>query len=150
MNLSDLNSIPLKRDQKKRLGRGPGSGTGKTSGRGVKGQKSRSGYSRKIGFEGGQMPLFRRLPKKGFTNALFRVTYDIVNTGQLNAFDDGTKIDLELLKATGLVKKNAERVKVLAKGALSKKLHIEASRYSAAAKEMIEAAGGQAEELASR
>ncbi len=150
MNLSDLNAIPLKRDAKKRLGRGIGSGTGKTSGRGMKGQKSRAGYSRKVGFEGGQMPLYRRLPKKGFTNALFRVTYDIVNTGQLNSFSDGTKIDIEVLKAAGLVKKNAQRVKVLAKGALSKKLHIEAARYSATAKQMIEAAGGQAEEISAR
>ena len=150
MNLSDLNAIPIKRNPKKRLGRGIGSGTGKTSGRGMKGQKSRSGYSRKVGFEGGQMPLYRRLPKKGFTNALFRVSYDIVNTGQLNSFADGAKIDIEVLKAAGLVKKNAERVKVLAKGALSKKLHIEAARYSVTAKQMIEAAGGQAEEIAAR
>ena len=96
------------------------------------------------------MPLYRRLPKKGFTNALFRVTYDIVNTGQLNVFDEGTRIDIEVLKAAGLIKKNAERVKVLAKGALSKNLQIEAARFSAAARQMIEAAGGKAQELAER
>ena len=150
MNLADLNAIPIKRKMRKRVGRGPGSGHGKTSGRGVKGQKSRSGYSRKLGFEGGQMPLYRRLPKKGFSNALFKVTYDIVNTGQLNEFDENTEINIEVLKAVGLIKKNAVRVKVLAKGALNVKLNIEASAFSASAKEMVENAGGTIKELASK
>ena len=147
MNLSDLNAIPMKRQRRKRVGRGPGSGNGKTAGRGTKGQKSRSGYSRRLGFEGGQMPLFRRIPKKGFTNSLFKVTYAIVNTGQLNGFEDDTAIDLELLKSSGLVKKTAERVKILGKGALSRKVSIKANKFSATAKQMIEAAGGTAEEI---
>ncbi len=150
MNLSDLNAIPMKRQYRKRVGRGPASGQGKTAGRGVKGQRSRSGFSRKVGFEGGQMPLYRRLPKKGFSNALFKVTYDIVNTGQLNIFDDDATINMEVLKASGLIKKNAKHVKVLAKGALTKKLSIEAARFSAVAKQMIESAGGQAQELAAK
>ncbi|MFT7620258.1 MAG: large subunit ribosomal protein L15 [Planctomycetota bacterium] len=150
MNLSDLNAIPIKRQTRKRVGRGQASGNGKTAGRGHKGQKSRSGYSRKVGFEGGQMPLYRRLPKKGFTNALFKVTYDIVNTGQLNDFDDDASIDIEVLKASGLIKKNAKHVKVLAKGALTKKLNISVARFSAVAVQMIESAGGQAQELAAK
>lgn len=150
MNLSDLNAIPIKRKQRKRVGRGPASGTGKTAGRGHKGQKSRSGYSRKVGFEGGQMPLYRRLPKKGFSNALFKVTYDIVNTGQLNIFDDDATVDIEVLKMSGLIKKNAQHVKVLAKGALTKKLNIKVARFSAVAVQMIESAGGQAQELVAK
>ena len=147
MNLSDLNAIPMKRDRKRRIGRGPGSGHGKTSGRGMKGQKSRSGSSRRFGFEGGQMPLYRRLPKKGFTNALFRVEYAIVNTGQLDSCDVDT-INLETMKSLGLVKKNASKVKILGKGALSRKMVVEADRFSATAKQMIEAAGGTAKEIA--
>ena len=148
MNLSDLNGIPLRRDKRKRVGRGLGGGQGKTSGRGTKGHKSRTGYSRRYGFEGGQMPLYRRLPKKGFNNSLFRVEYAIVNTGQLNGFDDDAAVDLDALKQAGLVKKNASRVKVLAKGALTKKLAIRADRFSEAAREMIVDAGGAAEEIA--
>ena len=147
MNLSDLNAIPMKRKRRKRVGRGPGSGNGKTAGRGTKGQKSRSGYSRRMGFEGGQMPLFRRIPKKGFTNSLFKVTYAIVNTGQLNNFEDGTTLDLEAMKQEGLVKKTAERVKILGKGALTRKVTVRANKFSATAKQMIEAAGGSAEEI---
>ncbi|MCA9322247.1 MAG: 50S ribosomal protein L15 [Planctomycetes bacterium] len=148
MNLNDLNGVPLQRSTKRRKGRGPGSGAGKTAGRGTKGQKSRSGSSRRMGFEGGQMPLFRRLPKKGFTNALFRVEYEIVNTGALNAFEDGVTVDLELLKSTGLVKKNAARIKILAKGALTRKLTIKADKFSAPARQMVEGVGGSAEEIA--
>lgn len=150
MNLEDLNAIPTKRKHRKRVGRGPASGNGKTAGRGVKGQKSRSGFSRKVGFEGGQMPLYRRVPKKGFSNALFKVTYDIVNTGQLNIFDDDAVVNIESLKAAGLIKKNAKHVKVLAKGALTKKLDVQVARFSAVAKQMIESAGGQAQELAAK
>ncbi len=150
MNLSDLNAIPMKRKYRKRVGRGPASGHGKTAGRGVKGQKSRSGWSRKVGFEGGQMPLYRRLPKKGFSNALFKVTYDIVNTGQLNIFEDDETVNIEALKTAGLIKKNAKHVKVLAKGALSKKLNVHVARFSAVASQMIESAGGQAKELAAK
>ena len=98
MNLADLKQIPMNRKKRKRIGRGPASGQGKTAGRGENGQKSRSGYSRRMGFEGGQMPLYRRLPKKGFTNYLFRVEYAIVNTGQLNDFEAGTTVDVDMLK----------------------------------------------------
>ncbi len=147
MNLSDLNAVPMKRKFRKRKGRGPGSGAGKTAGRGTKGQRSRSGFSRRMGFEGGQMPLYRRLPKKGFTNALFKVEYEIVNTGQLELFDEGTTVDLEALKTHGLVKKNTKRVKILGKGTLGKSLVIKADKFSATARRMIEEVGGTAEEL---
>ena len=150
MNLNDLNAVPVKRQKRKRKGRGIAAGQGKTCGRGTKGQKSRSGYSRRFGFEGGQMPLFRRLPKKGFTNALFKVEYAIVNTGQLNIFDDDAKVDLEVLKGAGLVKKNATRIKILAKGALSKQLSIEADKFSQTARQMVESVGGTAQEKAGK
>jgi len=146
MNLNDLNAVPVKRQKRKRKGRGIAAGQGKTCGRGTKGQKSRSGYSRRMGFEGGQMPLFRRLPKKGFSNYLFKVEYAIVNTGQLNDFEGDATIDLAALKAVGLVKKNAVRVKILAKGALTKKLAIEADKFSQTARQMIESVGGQAQQ----
>ncbi|MEZ6196002.1 MAG: 50S ribosomal protein L15 [Planctomycetota bacterium] len=148
MNLSDLNQVPMKRAKRKRLGRGPASGQGKTAGRGTKGQKARSGYSRRFGFEGGQMPLYRRLPKKGFTNALFRVEYSIVNVGSLEELEAGTTVTLELLKELGMVKKNASRLKILGKGALAKKLSVEAHAFSATAKQAIEDAGGSATEVA--
>ena len=147
MNLSHLNAVQEKRSPKKRVGRGPGSGTGKTAGRGSKGHKSRTGYARRLGFEGGQMPLYRRLPKRGFNNYEFRVEYAIVNTGQLNDFADGSTVGLDQLKAAHLVRAKADLVKVLAKGALTKKLKIQAHRFSAAAKQMIEAAGGSTQEL---
>ena len=150
MNLNEIMKLAGAHKRRKRLGHGRGSGHGKTSGRGTKGQKSRSGFSRRFGFEGGQMPLFRRLPKKGFSNALFKVRYAIVNTGQLNEFDEETTINLEILKSTGLVKKNTVRVKVLAKGTLTRKLQIQADKFSVAAKQMIEAAGGTAEEIAAK
>ena len=150
MNLEELNAVPEQRKQRKRVGRGPGSGHGKTAGRGTKGQKSRSGYARRMGFEGGQMPLYRRLPKKGFSNALFKVRYEIVNTGQLGVFDEGAVVDLAALKEARLVKARAERVKVLGKGALTKKLEVRADRFSQTARQMIEAAGGTATEVASR
>jgi large subunit ribosomal protein L15 len=151
MNLSDLNRKPVKPSQKRRrVGRGAASGQGKTAGRGHKGQKSRSGYSRRFGFEGGQMPLYRRLPKKGFTNALFKIEYEIVNVAQLESFDAGTTIDLALLKASGLVKKNAQRLKILGKGTLSTKLEVQANAFSATARQMIEDAGGTVTEIASK
>jgi large subunit ribosomal protein L15 len=148
MNLTDLNNVPQKRKYKKRVGRGPGSGTGKTAGRGQKGHSSRTGYARRMGFEGGQMPLYRRLPKKGFNNAQFRVEYAIVNTGQLNDFADGATVTIDALKQSHLVRQKAERVKILGKGALSRKLKIQAHKFSSAAKQLIEAAGGAAQEIA--
>jgi large subunit ribosomal protein L15 len=128
------------------VGRGPGSGLGKTSGRGEKGQKSRSGYSRKVGFEGGQMPLHRRLPKRGFHNR-FRKEYTEVNVGRLDAFDAGTIVTPELLIKRGLIKKLRDGVKVLAKGSLSKALTVRAHKFSAKAQETIAGAGGKAEVL---
>lgn len=151
MNLSDLNQKRVQPTKKRRrVGRGAASGQGKTAGRGTKGQKSRSGYSRQFGFEGGQMPLYRRLPKKGFTNALFKVEYEIVNVAQLDEFDAGATIDLETLKKAGLVKKNAQRLKILGKGALSTKLDVHANAFSATARQMITDAGGTATEIASK
>ena len=130
---------------RKRVGRGPGSGLGKTSGRGENGQKSRSGYSRKAGFEGGQLPLFRRLSKRGFNNYEFRTVYSTVNVSDLNRFEDGTVVDLALLKEVGLIKKELDGVKVLGNGDLTKKLTVKANNFSKTAKEKIENIGGKTE-----
>ncbi len=148
MNVGDLNEVREDRLKRKmRVGRGVGSGHGKTAGRGTKGHKSRTGYSRRWGFEGGQMPLYRRLPKRGFTNALFRVEYSIVNTGALDIFEEGATIDIDVLKKAGLLTKNSERLKILAKGALSRRLIVKADRFSDAARQMIESLGGTAQEI---
>ena len=128
----------------KRVGRGIGSGTGKTSGRGHKGQKARSGGSIRPGFEGGQMPLQRRLPKRGFTN-IFRKVYAIVNVGDLNVFTDDQLVTLEELKAAGLVKKVGAGVKLLGDGELERKLTIQVAKASAAAVEKVTAKGGKIE-----
>jgi large subunit ribosomal protein L15 len=133
--------------KRKRVGRGPGSGTGKTAGRGEKGQKSRSGYSRKVGFEGGQMPLHRRVPKRGFTNAPFRKEFAEVNLGRLEVFEEGTIVTPEVLVKWGIVKKVRDGVKILGKGDLTKALTVHAHRFSARAKERIAGAGGKAEVL---
>ena len=127
----------------KRLGRGSGSGLGKTSGKGHKGAKARSGGKRP-GFEGGQMPLYRRVPKKGFTN-IFRTEYAEVNVGQLEVFNDGVVVNAELLKAAGIIKKTMDGVKILGNGELTKKLTVEAAKFTESAKEKIEAVGGKAE-----
>ena len=128
----------------KRLGRGVGSGLGKTSGKGHKGAKARSGGGKRPGFEGGQMPLYRRVPKKGFTN-IFRLEYAEVNVGQLEVFNDGVVVNAELLKAAGIIKKTMDGVKVLGNGELTKKLTVEAAKFTESAKEKIEAVGGKAE-----
>ena len=128
----------------KRLGRGSGSGLGKTSGKGHKGAKARSGGGKRPGFEGGQMPLYRRVPKKGFTN-IFRVEYAEVNVGQLEVFNDGVVVNAELLKAAGIIKKTLGGVKILGTGELTKKLTVEAAKFTESAKEKIEAVGGKAE-----
>ncbi|MBR2923774.1 MAG: 50S ribosomal protein L15 [Clostridia bacterium] len=128
----------------KRLGRGVGSGLGKTSGKGHKGAKARSGGGKRPGFEGGQMPLYRRVPKKGFTN-IFRMEYAEVNVGQLEVFTEGTVVNAELLKAAGIIKKTMDGVKVLGNGELTKKLTVEAAKFTESAKEKIEAVGGKAE-----
>jgi large subunit ribosomal protein L15 len=132
---------------RKRVGRGPGSGLGKTAGRGEKGQKSRSGFARKPGFEGGQMPLHRRIPKRGFTNAPFRKQFACVNLGRLEVFEAGTIVTPELLVRHGLLRKLLDGVKVLADGELTKALTIHAHRFSGKAQERIAALGGKAETI---
>jgi len=132
---------------RKRVGRGLGSGLGKTAGRGEKGQKSRSGYARKVGFEGGQMPLHRRVPKRGFSNARFRKEFTEVNLERLESFEAGTIVTPELLLKRGIIKKVRDGVKVLGKGGLSKPLTVRAHKFSARAQELIAGAGGKAEIL---
>jgi len=130
---------------KKRVGRGSGSGLGKTSGRGQKGQKARSGGSINPVFEGGQLPLYRRIPKRGFSNAKFKTVYAIINVEDLNVFEDGTVVTPALLKDTGLVKKQLDGVKVLGNGKLEKKITIQANKFSTSALEKIKEAGSKAE-----
>jgi large subunit ribosomal protein L15 len=144
MNQSKLKPAPGARKDRKRVGRGPGSGTGKTSGRGEKGQKSRSGYSRKRGFEGGQMPLHRRVPKRGFTN-IFRTHYRTVNIDRLNGLPAGSDVTPESLQAAGLLKKGRLPVKVLGNGEIKVALNVRAHKYTGSAARKIEAAGGKAE-----
>ena len=127
-----------------RLGRGVGTGLGKTSGKGHKGAKARSGGGKRPGFEGGQMPLYRRVPKKGFTN-IFRTEYATVNVGQLEAFDNGAVVTAAMLKEAKIIRKTLDGVKVLGNGELTKKLTVEAAKFTASAKEKIEALGGKAE-----
>ena len=146
MELSNLKPKKGARHAKKRVGRGPGSGHGKTSGRGEKGQKSRSGFSRQPGFEGGQMPLHRRLPKRGFTN-IFKTEYAVVNLSDLERFDNGATVDETALRQAGLVKGQHDGIKVLGNGKLSKKLTVAATKFSATAKSAIEAAGGTVQEI---
>lgn len=130
---------------RKRVGRGPGSGLGKTSGKGHKGQNARSGGGVRPGFEGGQLPLFRRLPKRGFTNAPFKTEYAVINLSDLNRFDDGAVITPEILKEMGLVKNQLDGIKVLGNGTLEKKLVVKAHKFSNVAKEQIEKLGGKVE-----
>ena len=130
---------------RKRVGRGPGSGLGKTSGRGQKGQKARSGGSINPVFEGGQLPLYRRLPKRGFTNAKFKVSYATVNLSDLNVFEDGTVVTPALLKEKGLVKKQLDGIKVLGNGTLEHKITIQANKFSTSALEKIKESGSKAE-----
>ncbi len=144
MKLHELTPAPGSRKARKRVGRGPGSGTGKTAGRGHNGQKSRSGYSRMRGFEGGQMPLHRRLPKRGFTN-IFRIVCRTVNIERLNGFAAGSMIDPDALQDAGLLKKGSNPVKILGNGELSVALTVRAHRFTGTAATKIEAAGGQAE-----
>jgi large subunit ribosomal protein L15 len=146
MELNNLKPKKGARHAKKRVGRGPGSGHGKTSSRGEKGQKSRSGYSRQMGFEGGQMPLHRRLPKRGFTN-IFKKEYAVVNLSDLERFDNGATVDEATLRQAGLVKGRNDGVKVLGYGELSKKLTVSATKFSKTAKEAIEKAGGSCQEI---
>lgn len=145
MNLSDLVPSAGSRKNRKRIGRGPGSGHGKTSCRGHKGQKSRSGGGTKPGFEGGQMPLQRRLPKRGFTN-IFQERYSVVNIGALDKLEE-TAITLEILEDAGIIKNQKNRVKILGRGDISKPITVKAHAFSASAKEKIEKAKGSIELL---
>lgn len=144
MKLHELQYTEGSRKDRKRLGRGQGSGQGKTAGKGHKGQNARSGGGVSLGFEGGQTPLFRRIPKRGFTN-FTRVEYAIVNVDALNAFENDTVISVELLKAVGLVRQELDGVKILGKGTLEKKLTVQANKFSKSAVEVIEQAGGKVE-----
>lgn len=146
MKLNELKATEGARSTKKRIGRGLGSGNGKTSGKGQKGQNSRSGGGVAIGFEGGQTPFFKRMPKRGFTNYT-RKEYAIVNVEDLNKFEDGVTVDFAAVKAAGLVKKELDGLKVLGNGKLEKKLSVKAAKFSASAKKAIEEAGGTAEVL---
>ena len=128
----------------KRIGRGHGSGNGKTAGKGHKGQNARSGGGVRPGFEGGQLPMTRRIPKRGFNN-IFATKYSVVNVSDLDQFVDGTVVDADLLKASGLIKKTNDGVKILGNGELTKNLTVKAAAFSASAKEKIEKAGGKAE-----
>ena len=131
--------------RRKRLGCGPGSGKGKTCGKGHKGQNARSGGGVRPGFEGGQLPLFRRLPKRGFSNAMFKTTYAVLNLSDLNKFEENTTITPELLKEMGILKNQLDGVKILGNGTLEKKLTVQANQFSKKAKEEIEKLGGKAE-----
>ena len=143
MKLNELSN--LNATARKRVGRGPGSGTGKTSGKGHKGQNARSGGGVRPGFEGGQLPLFRRLSKRGFNNYNFRTVYATVNVGDLERFEEGTTVTKELLIETGLVTKELDGVKILGNGELTKKLTVKANKFSSTAKAKIENVGGTTE-----
>jgi large subunit ribosomal protein L15 len=142
MDLHTLKPRPGAKHRVKRLGCGESSGHGKTSGKGHKGQKARSGGSIRLGFEGGQMPLIRRIPKRGFNNANFKTKFAVVNLDALNAFDDGATIDEQVLLKAGLIRRPYEQVKILGSGELKKKLAITANKASETAKAAIEKAGG--------
>ena len=144
MKLHQMKPTKGSRKNRKRVGRGTGSGLGTTAGRGMNGQNSRSGGGTSPGFEGGQMPLQRLLPKRGFTN-IFRKEYVVINLDQLNLFNDGDTVDIELLRSCGLVNNVRHGVKILSRGKLEKKLTVKANAFSKAATEAITAAGGQTE-----
>ncbi|WP_125767956.1 50S ribosomal protein L15 [Lapidilactobacillus wuchangensis] len=144
MNLHELKASEGSRRNRKRVGRGTSSGQGKTAGRGQKGQLARSGGKTRLGFEGGQMPLFRRMPKRGFKN-INRKEYAVINLSDLDRFDEGTEVTPELLIESGIIKKQLAGVKLLANGEVTKKLSVKVAKYSAAAKEAVEAAGGSIE-----
>ena len=144
MKLNQLTATPGSTKERKRIGRGYGSGTGKTAGKGHKGQKARAGRGQRPGFEGGQMPLQRRVPKRGFNN-IFAKEIVSLNVGTLNQFEDGAVVDAAALVETGILRKSCDGVKILANGELKKKLTVKATAFSEAAKAKLEAAGGKAE-----
>lgn len=144
MKLHELTATPGATKARKRVGRGPASGQGKTAGMGHKGQKARAGHGMRPGFEGGQMPLQRRLPKRGFNN-IFAVEYATVNVSALEVFEDGATVDAAALKAKGIIKKTYDGIKILGNGELTKKLTVKAAAYTESAKTKIEAVGGTAE-----
>ena len=146
MKLNELSPAQGSAKAAYRKGRGAGSGNGKTAGKGHKGQNARSGGGVRVGFEGGQLPLYRKLPKRGFKNR-FAVNYSVVNVAALNRFEDGAVVDAEALKAAKLVRKELDGVKILGNGELTKTLTVKATVFSATAKEKIEAAGGKTEEV---
>jgi large subunit ribosomal protein L15 len=142
MQLQDVQPRPGAKKRRKRIGCGESSGHGKTSCKGHKGQKARAGAGIRPGFEGGQMPLHRRLPKKGFSNAQFRDVYEVVNVGALNAFEDGTVVNEAFLREHNIVNRNCDAIKILGNGELTRKLTVEVKNVSASAREKIEKAGG--------
>jgi len=144
MKLHELHPAEGSRTAQKRLGRGTGSGLGKTSGKGHKGAKARSGGGKRPGFEGGQMPLYRRIPKRGFNN-IFGAEYAEVNVERLECFEDGATVTVEMLLEAGIIRKTLDGVKILGNGDLTKKLTVQANKFTAGAKEKIEAVGGKAE-----
>ena len=145
MKLHELSPAAGSAKQAWRKGRGPGSGNGKTAGKGHKGQNARSGGGVRPGFEGGQLPLYRKLPKRGFSNYKFKTTYATVNVEALNRFEDGAVVDLDALMDARLVRRELDGVKILGRGEITKKLTVKATVFSASAKEKIEAAGGKTE-----
>ena len=145
MKLNELKPNENAFKTRKRVGRGPGSGLGKTSGKGHKGQNARSGGGVRPGFEGEQLPLFRRLPKRGFSNAKFKTVYAVINLSDLNKFEDGAIVTPEILKEMGILKNQLDGVKVLGNGKLEKKLTVKAHKFSTTAKDAIEKMGGKAE-----
>ena len=145
MKLHELRPNDKAFKERKRVGRGPGSGLGKTSGKGHKGQNARSGGGVRPGFEGGQLPLFRRLPKRGFSNAKFKTVYAVINLSDLNKFEDGAIVTPEILKEMGILKNQLNGVKILGNGKLEKKLTVKAHKFSESSKESIEKMGGKAE-----
>ena len=145
MKLHELSPAPGSVTPGFRKGRGPGSGNGKTAGKGHKGQNARSGGGVRPGFEGGQLPLYRKLPKRGFSNYKFKTTYATVNVEALNRFEDGAVVDLDALMDARLVRRELDGVKILGRGEITKKLTVKATVFSANAKEKIEAAGGKTE-----
>lgn len=146
-NLGNLSPAPGSNKKNKRIGRGIGSGLGKTAGKGHKGQRARKGGGIAPGFEGGQTPLYRRLPKRGFTNTTFKIVWNILNLSDLNVFDNGTEVTVDLLKAKGLLHSSKNPVKVLGNGTLDKNLTVKLQKFSKSAKSAIENAGGKIEEM---